>query len=337
MTLKSLRTVTVLGDGAWGTTIAIHLAKKKFPVTLWGAFDANVQHLQKKRENTKFLPGFKFPKHLSVTSNIHEAVDGADLIILATPSEYLEGVLRQLKGGNFKNKVFLSIVKGIHPVTHQRMSEMIEAYLGKVKLAILSGPTIAGEVAAEIPTTAVIACRDLRLAQQLQAIVHSPTFRIYTNTDVIGVEVGGSLKNVIALACGMCDGLGLGTNAKAAVVARGLVEISRLGVALGGKQQTFYGLTGLGDLITTCFSPHSRNRTVGEQLGKGKSITAILKGMPQVAEGVITAKAAYRLSRARKIPMPIVEQVYKIVFEGKNPRKAMGDLMGRSVKTENGS
>ncbi len=332
-----IKTIAVLGDGGWGTTLAIHLAGKKYPVTLWGAFEENVALLRKTRENKKFLPGHKLPKSIQLTSNIFEAVDGADLILLATPSEYLEGVLAKLKGGNFKNKVFLSVVKGIHPKTHQRMSELIYSYLGKVRLAVLSGPTIAGEVAAGVATTAVVACSDKKLADELQDIVHSTTFRIYTNNDVIGVEVGGSIKNVIALACGICDGLNLGTNAKAAIVTRGLAEIVRFGVAMGGKTQTFYGLTGLGDLTTTCFSPQSRNRSVGELLGKGKKIKDILKSMPQVAEGVVTAQAVYGISVKHKIAMPIVEQVYKIVYQGKNPRKAMADLMNRSVKTENGS
>lgn len=337
MSQVSLKSIAVIGDGGWGTTLAIHLARKGFPVILWGAFEENIVQLRKTRENKKFLAGYKIPKKVNLTSNLYQAVDNADLILLATPSEYLEGVLSKLKGGNFKHKVFLSVVKGIHPKTHQRMSDLIYAYLGKVKLAVLSGPTIAGEVAAGIPTTAVVACADKKIASTIQQMVHTDTFRIYTNQDIIGVEIGGSIKNVIALACGMCDGLGLGTNAKAAIVTRGLAEITRLGVALGGKRDTFYGLTGLGDLTTTCFSPHSRNRTVGESLGRGLSIKTILKSMPQVAEGVVTAKAVYHLAQKKHIPMPIVEQVYKIIFEGKNPQQAMGDLLNRSIKAENGS
>jgi glycerol-3-phosphate dehydrogenase (NAD(P)+) len=226
------------------------------------------------------------------------------------------------------------VVKGIHPKSFKRMSQIIQEYLPKVPLVVLSGPTIAGEVAQGIATTAVAACADKQLAANIQKIFNSDTFRIYTNTDVVGVEFGGSVKNVIALACGICDGLKLGTNAKAAVLTRGLGEITRLGMALGARRETFYGLTGLGDLVTTCFSPNSRNRTVGEALGRGEKIEDILGGMNAVAEGVVTAKAVYHLARRKKISMPIVTEVYKIIFENKAPARAMKDLMGRSLKSE---
>lgn len=330
----AIKNITVLGDGAWGTTLAIHLAKKKYAVTLWGAFADNVTAMSKARENKKFLPGYRFPSQLKCNPDIVSAVAGAELIVLASPSEYLEDMLSKVKKTDYKGRVFVSVVKGIHPVSFKRMSQMIEEALPKARLAVLSGPTIAWEVAAGIPTTAVVACRDRKLSQSIQHVFNSASFRIYTNTDIIGVEVAGSIKNVIAVACGICDGLGLGTNAKAAILTRGLTEITRLGVALGGKKETFYGLAGLGDLATTCFSPNSRNRTVGEQLGRGKKIRQILGGMNAVAEGVITAKAVYRLSQRSKIPMPIVTEVYKILFANKGVRQAMSDLMSRSLKSE---
>ncbi len=332
--MKNIKTITIIGDGGWGTTLAIHLAKKKYSVVLWGAFADYVAQVKESRENKKFLPGYNIPSSVQLTSDIHHAVSFGDLIVLASPSEHLINVLKKIKGSPYKGKSFLSVIKGIHPVSFKRMSQLIKEELGPVSLAVLSGPTIAGEVASGLATTAVIACHDMNLAKQIQKIIHSSDFRIYTNDDVIGTEIGGSIKNVIAIACGICDGMGLGTNAKAALLTRGLAEITRLGVALGGKKETFYGLTGLGDLVTTCVSPKSRNRTVGEALGKGVKIEKILGSMSMVAEGVVTSKAVYRLSRQMKIPMPITEQVYKIIFKGKNLRKAMQDLMTRQPKPE---
>jgi glycerol-3-phosphate dehydrogenase (NAD(P)+) len=329
-----MRTISIIGDGGWGTTLAIYLARKKYPVFLWGAFPDYVSLVARTRENKKFLPGYKIPRSIVLTADMQEAVSKADLIVLACPSEYLVPTLNKIKSCPYQGKNFLSVIKGIHPVSFKRMSVIVRDVLGPVPLAVLSGPTIARELAAGIVTTAVVASGNQRLAGNIQNIFSSPIFRIYTNTDVIGVEIGGSVKNVIALACGVCDGLGLGTNAKAAILTRGLAEITRLGTAMGGRIETFYGLSGLGDLATTCFSPNSRNRMVGQQLGEGKSIRAVLKGMSAVAEGIITAKAVYRLSKSRNIPMPIVTEVYKIIAMNKNPRKAMADLMGRSPKPE---
>lgn len=326
--------ISIIGDGGWGTTLAIYLANKGYHVTLWGAFPEYVNTVAKTRHNVKYLPGFKIPKTVTITDNLTAAIDAAPLIILATPSEYLTLTLLKIKKTAYQGKSFLSVIKGIHPDSFKTMSQLIEAALGKVSLAVLSGPTIAAETAAGMVTTAVVASKNMRLAVAIQKIFNSNAFRIYTNTDVIGVEIGGSIKNVIAIACGVCDGLGLGTNAKSAILTRGLAEIARLGVALGGKRETFYGLTGLGDLATTCFSPKSRNRTVGEALGRGKSIKTVLGKMHMVAEGVVTAKAVYRISRKRRIAMPIVEQVYKIIFASKNPKKALADLMGRQLKSE---
>ncbi len=326
--------IAVIGDGGWGTTLAIHLAKKGYKVALWGPFADNVAELAKVRENKKFLSGYKIPASVRLTADIHEAIDFGQVVVLASPSEYLTDTLIKIKSTKYRQKLYVSVVKGIHPVSFKRMSEIVLEHLPKVKLVVLSGPTIAGEVAAGIPTTAVAACRNQVLAKRVQQIFNSASFRIYTNTDVAGVEIGGSIKNVIALACGICDGLGLGTNAKAAILTRGLAEMTRLGVALGGRKETFYGLAGLGDLATTCFSPNSRNRRVGQQIGLGVAIKEVLKGMDAVAEGVVTAKAVYRLSLKKRIPMPIVAEVYRVVFEAKNPKKAMADLMGRALKAE---
>lgn len=336
MALKDIpiRKVSIIGDGGWGTTLAIHLSRKKYPVMLWGAFPANIAQIAQKRENKKFLPGYKIPSQVRLTSDIDEAIEFGDLVVLSVPSEYLTGTLKKIQETSYKGKVFVSVVKGVHPGSFKRMSEIIHDHLPHVPLVVLSGPTIALEVAAGIPTTAVAACGNEKLAVSIQKVFNSDTFRIYTNTDVVGVEIGGSVKNVIALACGICDGLKLGTNTKAAILTRGLTEITRLGMALGGRKETFYGLAGLGDLATTCFSPNSRNRTVGEALGHGQKIKDVLGRMNAVAEGVITARAVYHLARKKKIPMPIVTEVYRIIFENKSAKSAMKDLMGRSLKSE---
>ncbi len=326
--------ISIIGDGSWGTTLAVYLAKKKYAVELWGPFPEMINKVKKSRLNDQFLPGIRIPANVTMTTDMGEATNKADLIILATPSQYLEGALLKIKKWPLKGKWVLSVIKGIDPHSLLRTSEIIEKHLGKIPLAVLSGPTIAMEVAKSIPTTAVIAASKRPLAEQLQRVLHSDSFRIYRHTDVVGVELGGSLKNIIAIACGVCDGLGFGTNAKAAILTRGLAEIARLGVAMGAKEKTFFGLSGLGDLVTTCVSSQSRNRHVGEQLGKGKSIDQILSRMAMVAEGVVTSKAAVRLSRKYRISMPITEEVYKIIYHKKNPKQAVFDLMSRELKSE---
>ena len=331
---STIKKISIIGDGGWGTTLAIHLSKQGHDVVLWCPFEAYVKETAKTRINKNFLPGYKIPKSVALTSDLGSAINRSDLIVLATPFQYLSLTLKKIKETSYHKKQFLSVIKGIDPQTFQTVSEIVKHELGNVPLAVLSGPTIASELAAGKATTAVVASISKSLASSVQETFNAPDFRIYTSPDVVGVEIGGSIKNVIAIACGVCDGLGLGTNAKAAILTRGLTEITRLGVALGGKRETFYGLSCLGDLATTCFSPNSRNRCVGEALGKGKSIKTILSKMHMVAEGVETSKAVYRLGKQTKIPMPIVEQVYKIIFESKKPRLALNDLMDRQLKAE---
>lgn len=327
--------ITVLGDGGWGTTLARLLALKGYKVRLWGAFKDNIQSIAKRKVNQKFLPGIKLPDSIEFTSDLFEAVKGANLIVLAVPSQYLRKVLKQLKHLNISSAKFLSVIKGIEIRTLMRISQIIRQELGRnIKLAVLSGPTIAWEVARGMPATAVISSTDKRLAQSLQHVFMTERFRIYTNQDMIGVELGGSLKNIIAIACGICDGLGFGANTKAALLTRGLLEIGRLGAAMGARKETFSGLSGLGDLVTTCISPHSRNRFVGEQIGKGKGLKKILSKMEMVAEGVTTVKSAYLLSKKYKISMPITEEVYLVLYKNKNPLKAVNDLMTRERKEE---
>ncbi|MCM8770654.1 MAG: NAD(P)-dependent glycerol-3-phosphate dehydrogenase [Candidatus Omnitrophica bacterium] len=327
--------IAVLGDGGWGTTLAIHLYNKGYAVSLWGAFADYVAYLDKKRINTKFLNGIKIPKDILITHDIKKAVQDAHLIIVAIPSQFLRKTIRRLKKIDLSEKIIVSVTKGIEHPTLLRMTEVIHEELGKnKKLAVLSGPTIAQEVARGIPTTAVVATHDQNLNKYLQDVFMTERFRIYTNDDVIGVELGGSLKNIIAISCGISDGLGFGTNAKAAILTRGLVEITRLGMAMGAKKETFFGLSGLGDLATTCMSPYSRNRFVGEQIGKGKKLKDVISHMQMIAEGITTTQAAYQLSKKYKVEMPITCEVYKVIYKNKSPLKAVKDLMTREKKEE---
>ena len=326
--------ICVIGDGGWGTTLGVLLAKKGFDVTIWGAFPDYIEVLKSNRENIKFLAGVKIPDEVKFTSLLDEALHDKKIVLLAVPSQFMRGVLDMLKLQDLSGKTFVSVTKGIENKTLKRMSEVIGDILGECDLAVLSGPTIALEVANGAPTTAVISCKYPALAKELQEIFFTEHFRIYTTTDVIGVELGGSLKNIIAIAAGTLDGMGFGANAKAALLTRGLVEIVRLGVAMGGRKETFYGLSGLGDLTTTCISQYSRNRWLGEEIGRGKKLKDILKGTDMVIEGVATSASAYDLSMKYKVDMPITSEIYKVLYENKDPKKAVHDLMTRSPKME---
>ncbi len=333
---KRIRKIGVIGDGSWGTTLAVYLVQKGYAVKFWGPFPEYMRQMRQNRYNPKFLPGIRLPEELDVVEKLDTVLGQSDLVVFAIPSQYATKILGKIKKTriNLSKRIFLSVTKGIEKTSLRRISEIIRGELGNIPLAVLSGPTISVEVAKGIPTTAVVASRNLRIAQKVQKVFNSESFRIYTNTDVVGVELGGSIKNIIAIACGVCDGLGLGTNTKAAIVTRGLAEMARLGTALGGKAKTFSGLTGLGDLVTTCFSPQSRNRYVGEQLGLGKSIGQIVGSMEMVAEGVETVKGVYKLSRKYKVPMPITTEVYHIICRNKKPGDAVSDLMSRKTKSE---
>jgi len=326
--------IAILGDGGLGTTLAILLSNKGYPVTLWGVFPDYVKIMSKTRSNPKFLPKIKIPGQIIITSDIKNAVKEKEIIVLAIPSQYTRQTLKKIKNRFSKKTIFLSVTKGIEIASSMRMSEVIQEELGQVKLAVLSGPTIAQEVAKGIPTTAVVASPDKNTRKTIQDIFSTERFRVYTNSDMTGVELGGSLKNVIAIACGVSDGLGFGTNTKAAILTRGLAEISRLGKAMGAKSNTFSGISGLGDLVTTCISRQSRNRSVGELIGKGKRLKEIYRHMQMVAEGVPTAKSAYALSLKYKIDMPIIQQVYCLLYKNKSPHQAVSDLMARKSKEE---
>lgn len=332
--MKNIKKIGIVGDGGWGTTLAIVLAQKGFSVTLWGAFPDYSDILRTRRVNTKFLPGIRIPREVEITSSMDDTIRNKDIIVLAVPSQYMRGIATRLTAYKTSGKIFVSVAKGIENKTLKRMSEVIYEVLGKVKLCVMSGPTIAHEVAQGIPTTIVASSKDPDVAKTVQGIFMTDRFRVYTNNDVTGVELGGSLKNIIAIASGISDALSFGTNAKAALLTRGLVEMARLGVAMGARKETFYGLSGLGDLATTCISPYSRNRHFGEEIGKGKALRETLKGTEMVVEGVATTESAYELAGKYKIEMPITEQIYKVLYEKKDPKKAVHDLMTRSPKEE---
>lgn len=332
-------TVAVLGDGGWGTTLAMHLHRQGHQVAWWGAFPEHVRRLDRRRENAKFLPGIRIPRAIRITSDLGDAAASAQVIVLAIPSQYLRSVIRKLPHGRGGSRntaasepVFVSVAKGIERGTLKRMSQIISEELGRVPLAALSGPNIASEIAKGHPASSVIASPHRALAAQLQRLFMSDRLRVYTSTDVIGVELGGALKNPIAIAAGIGDGLGFGANAKAALITRGIVEIARLGAAMGAKTDTFWGLSGLGDLVTTCLS--GRNRRLGEQLGQGRSLNKILASTPMVIEGVETAKAAVALGRRCGVELPIIEQVHAILFRDRAPRRALEALMHRTGKAE---
>lgn len=332
--MKNHKKVAIIGDGGWGTTLAILLHKKGVRVKLWGIFPEYIEILKAKRENVKFLPGVQIPSDLFITSDLSEAVDGVDILVLAVPSQHMREVVGRFKSLKVGEKYFLSVSKGIENGTLMRMSQVIRDVLGAVQVGALSGPTISYEVARGFPATVVAASENEGMAKEIQDLFMTDNFRIYTNTDIIGVELGGSLKNVIAIAAGISDGLGLGINAKSALLVRGIVEMARLGAKMGARQETFFGISGLGDLITTCVSPHGRNRWFGEEVGKGKNSDEVLKSTEMVVEGAGTAKSCYELSKKYDVEMPIAQQVYSVIYEDKNPKQAVYDLMTREKKAE---
>jgi len=328
------RNISVIGDGGWGTTLSILLSGKGHHITLWGAFPEYVETVKAKRVNTKFLPGVKIPHEVNITSSLNEAVEDRDMIVLAIPAQYMRSVLTRLTPYKLSGKVFVSVTKGIENKTLKRMSEIARELLGRIEICVLSGPSIAHEVLQGSPATLVASSGDLALAKEVQDVFITDRFRVYTNNDIIGVELGGSLKNIIAIAAGISDSLGFGTNAKAALLTRGLIEMARLGVAMGAKKDTFYGLSGLGDLTTTCISKYSRNHHFGEQIGKGRSLKEALKETEMVVEGVATTESAYELAKKHKVEMPIISEIYKVLYENKDPKKGVHDLMTRSPREE---
>lgn len=325
----------VLGAGGWGTAIALVLAQNpRHRVALWSARPEHAADLLARRENLRFLAGVPIPQSIQLTTEIAEATRDADLLMTAIPTIYLRETLGRIAGKIPQPCPVLSLTKGLEIDTFLRPSEIIVQMLGKRPLAVLSGPSHAEEVARGLPTTLVAASQDLELARWVQQRFSTDRFRVYTNLDLIGVELAGALKNIIGIAAGINDGLGFGDNSKSALVTRGLAEMARFGVALGADQATFWGLAGMGDLITTCISRHGRNRQVGVRLGQGEKPGDILAGMTMVAEGVYTTRSVHDKAAQMGIAMPITNEVFRVLYEQKDPRQAVSDLMLREPKGE---
>jgi glycerol-3-phosphate dehydrogenase (NAD(P)+) len=325
----------VLGDGAWGTCIALLLAENpEHRVTLWSAREENGRVLRERRENVNLLPGVAIPESVVLTTDIRQAVTGADLLIIAIPTVYLRATLERIRPGIGEVPRAVSLTKGLENETFLRPTEVLRQVVDAQDVAVLSGPSHAEEVSRGLPTTVVAASSDLDFACWIQQRFSTDRFRVYTNQDVIGVELAGALKNIIGLAAGVCDGLGFGDNAKSALLTRGLVEMARFGVALGAEHETFFGLAGLGDLITTCVSRHGRNRWVGERLARGEKLPEILSSMKMVAEGVNTTRSVHDKAAKMGIEMPITAEIHSVLYEDKAPLEAVNDLMLREPKSE---
>ncbi|HUJ71289.1 MAG TPA: NAD(P)H-dependent glycerol-3-phosphate dehydrogenase [Verrucomicrobiae bacterium] len=329
--------VTVMGTGGWGTALALLLHGNGHKVTLWGRLKAEVEPIIAAGENQAFLPGVKIPKQIGLTLDAKSALCAAELVVVAVPSHGMRPICETGRAFLPPGVPLVSVAKGIETETGARMSEVMTEVLHTDQIVVLSGPSHAEEAARGIPTAVVVASRQARLAVDVQRAFMSERFRIYTHDDVVGVELGGALKNVMAMAAGVCDGIGFGDNTKAALCTRGLAEMTRLGVALGARRETFFGLSGVGDLIVTAFSRHSRNRGFGERLGQGETAEHVAASMQMVAEGVKTAKAAWQLAQRHGVDVPITREVYAIIYEGKPPRQAVHDLMTREAKPEFGS
>lgn len=325
--------VAMLGAGSWGTTLAVHLAEAGHEVAIWGHDREDLARMADERENRKFLPGIALPDRIKVQPELDVALEAAEFAWLVVPSQALREVAARI-GDRRRARVWVSATKGLELGSLKRMSEVLNETLGEDDPVVLTGPSHAEEVSRGVPTSVVAAARDEGRARAVQVLCSTERFRVYTNDDVAGCEYGAALKNVIAIAAGVCDGVGFGDNTKGALLTRGLAEMARLGEALGGRRETFFGLTGLGDLITTGMSRHSRNRRVGEEVGRGRALAEVLADMVMIAEGVHTARAARDLGRAHGIELPITEQVCALLFEGRGPREAMRALMARDLKRE---
>ena len=326
---------TIIGDGGWGTALGLVLQQQGHTVTLWGPFAEYLDEVRARRENVRYLPGVALPGERMVwTADADAAARGAEAVVLAVPSKFYADVCRRFAGRIAAGTPVVSVTKGLCADTRRRMSDIAAETLGLADVAVLSGPSHAEEVARGLPTAVVAAARDARLAETFQRLFTAPRFRVYTSADPLGVELGGALKNVIAVAVGVSDGLGFGDNTRAALITRGLAEMTRLACALGARPETLAGLSGVGDLIVTCTSRHSRNRGVGERLGRGEKIGAILAGMTMVAEGVWNSRIVRDLAHAHGVDVPIAEQVYGLCHADLDPHRALEALMGRGVKPE---
>lgn len=329
-----MKKIAVMGAGSWGTALAILLSKNGHEVTLWCFKEEEKKILERTRENLSFLPGVLIPSNISITSNYKDALINNPIVVIAIPSKFIRSNMKNFSPYLSDEHIIVNVSKGIENETLLTMSQVISEIAPQCSVTVLSGPSHAEEVAKDIPTACVISSKSKKIAENIQDIFMTPKFRVYTNPDLVGIELGGSLKNVIALAAGIVDGLEFGDNTKAALMTRGMVEITRLGVAMGGDVQTFNGLSGIGDLIVTCTSMHSRNRRAGILIGRGKSLEEALNEVQMVVEGVHSAKASYELSKKYNVEMPIIKEINQVLFEGKSPKEAVVDLMMRDKRVE---
>lgn len=329
--------ISILGAGSWGTALSLILHSNGHDVTLWEYKKGYFSTLKRTRENKVYLPKIKIPKEIYITNLLKEGCENQHMIIIAVPSQFVRGVLAKVKKFDLKDATLVSVAKGIEKGTLFTVSQIIQDEIPNIpdsQIGVLSGPSHAEEVAKKIPTAVVAASNDLDTAKQIQAAFTTSYFRVYHSDDLIGVELGGALKNVIAIGAGIIDGAKFGDNTKAAIMTRGIAEISRIGIKMGARPETFSGLSGIGDLIVTCMSKHSRNRYVGEQIGAGKKLKSVLKSMQMVAEGVATCQSSYELARRHNVNTPIVDAVYSALFLDKDPVKGTYELMSRDMKSE---
>ena len=332
--VKEMAKVNVLGAGSWGTALSLLLNKNGHQVKLWSALEDEVKLLQEKREHPTKLPGVHIPEAVEITGDLEDCLKDPDVVVLAVPSPFTRSTARQMAPYVKKNQIIVNVAKGVEEKTLMTLSEIISEEIPVANVCVLSGPSHAEEVGREIPTTCVVSAETRETAEYLQGIFMSPVFRVYTTPDILGVELGGALKNVIALAAGTADGLGYGDNTKAALITRGIAEIARLGTRMGARMETFYGLSGIGDLIVTCASVHSRNRKAGYLMGQGRTMKQAMDEVQMVVEGVYSAKAAKSLAEKYGVDVPIIMEVNKVLFEDKPAADAVRDLMVRDKKVE---
>ena len=329
-----MKKVSVIGAGSWGSALAVLLANNGHEVTLWSHDSKEIEMLQKEREQKDKLPGVKLPENIKVSADLEETLTGRDVIVMAVPSPVVRSMATRMAPFIKEGQVIVNVAKGIEDETYKTLTEIIEEEIPGAVVCVLSGPSHAEEVGRKLPTTCVVGAKKERVAVMLQDLFMNEVFRVYTSPDIMGIELGGALKNVIALAAGVTDGLGYGDNTKAALMTRGIAELTRLGAALGGQIETFTGLTGIGDLIVTCTSVHSRNRKAGLLMGQGYSPKEAMDEVKMVVEGVYSAKAALGLAKRNNVNVPIIEEVNKVLFEEKDPKEAVADLLLRERKKE---
>lgn len=327
--------VGIIGAGSWGTALAVLLHKNGNHITVWSVMEDEIRMLQTEHEQKDKLPGVKLPEDMDFTTNLEQTVRGKDVLVLAVPSPFIRETARRIVPYAKEGQILVNVSKGIEESTLMTLSQVIEEEIPMADVAVLSGPSHAEEVGRGIPTTIVVGAKKKETAEYLQNLFMNEVFRVYTSSDVLGIELGAALKNVVALAAGIADGLGYGDNTKAALITRGIAEIARLGISMGGRIETFYGLTGIGDLIVTCASMHSRNRRAGILIGKGASMEEAMQEVKMVVEGVYSAKAGYALSKKYDVNMPIIEQVNKVLFHNVPADAAVKELMLRDKKVEN--